>query len=126
MDTVHLLAEVTGSLFVVVGFAMLNTRHMTAVIEEFAASRALSWLTGVGLFAAGVTMITLYNLWFVDWRVLITLVGWAMAAKGAFLVLFPHTASTLYRRVTTPALLVIGGVTVIAFGAILFCLGYSV
>jgi hypothetical protein len=45
---------------------------------------------GLFLLILGLALVTTHNLWVSDWRVVITVFGWAAAVKGAVLLAFPQ------------------------------------
>jgi len=74
----------------VVGLAVFaNPRGFRDMAEEFMASRALMFLSGLLLLPAGLAIVLTHNFWTADWRVLITLLGWLIAIGGALRLFGP-------------------------------------
>ena len=84
------LARLIGPVMLVIGLAVFtNQRAFREMAEEFMASRALMFLSGLLLMPAGLAIALTHNVWTADWRVLITLLGWLIAIGGALRVFGP-------------------------------------
>jgi uncharacterized protein YjeT (DUF2065 family) len=84
------LARLIGPVMLVVGLAVFaNPRGFREMSEEFLASRALLFLSGLILMPAGLAIVLTHNIWSLDWRVLITLLGWLAAIGGALRLFGP-------------------------------------
>src|SRR3954451_7254736 len=90
MTTSVLLARLIGPVMLVIGVAVLVNQHeFRDMAEEFLASRALLFLSGLLIMPVGVAIVLTHNVWSADWRVLITLFGWLNAIGGAVRLLAP-------------------------------------
>ena len=90
MSTSLFLARLIGPVMLVVGLAVFaNPRGFRDMAEEFMASRALMFLSGLLLMPAGLAIVLTHNFWTADWRVLITLLGWLIAIGGALRLFGP-------------------------------------
>jgi len=90
MSTSLFLARLIGPVMLVVGLAVFaNPRGFRDMAEEFMASRALMFLSGLLLLPAGLAIVLTHNFWTADWRVLITLLGWLIAIGGALRLFGP-------------------------------------
>jgi hypothetical protein len=109
-----------------VGIALfLNKRAFTAMAEEFLRSRALLYLSGFLLMAAGLAIVLTHNVWVLNWPVIITVLGWLMAIKGAIRILIPDQVESIGHRVLRhPMGINIAGAIWLALGAILCFFGY--
>src|SRR2546421_12784000 len=84
MSTYVFIARLIGPVMLVVGLAVFaSPRGLRDMAEEFLASRALMFLSGLLLMPAGLAIVLTHNVWTADWRVLITLLGWLIAIGGA-------------------------------------------
>jgi hypothetical protein len=78
------IAWLIGPVMLVIGLAILaNRRAFRDLAEEFLASRALIFLSGLLIMPAGIAIVLTHNLWVADGRVMITLFGWANMIGGA-------------------------------------------
>ena len=125
MNTVTALAEVIGSLFVLVGLSMLNKNYFSALMSDLSKSKGLTWMMGLVTFLAGAVSLSLYNVWSSSWEVIITIVGWLTVIKGVFITLFPNTSIPLYRKIASKSVLMVSGVISIVIGVVLFYVGYT-
>src|SRR3984893_17512174 len=84
MSTSVFLARLIGPVMLVIGLAVFaNQRAFRELAEEFLASRALIFLSGLLVMPVGLAIVLTHNIWAVDGRVMITLFGWANAIGGA-------------------------------------------
>jgi hypothetical protein len=84
MSTSLFLAKLIGPVMLVIGLAVFaNPRGFRDMAEEFLASRAMMFLSGLLIMPAGLAIVLTHNLWSADWRVLITIFGWLNVVGGA-------------------------------------------
>ena len=62
---------------------------ISEVIEEVFASRPLLFLSGVLALAVGIAMVISHSVWELNWRGLITLIGYLSIVKGVARIGFP-------------------------------------
>jgi hypothetical protein len=92
MTTSVFLARLIGPVMLVIGLAVFaNQRAFRDMAEEFLASRALLFLSGLLIMPMGLAIVLTHNTWTADWRVLITLFGWLNAIGGAVRLAAPDT-----------------------------------
>ena len=127
MQTSVFLARLIGPVMLVVGIAIfLNQRAFRDMAEEFLASPALLFLSGLLIMPMGLAIVLVHNVWTADWRVLVTLFGWVNAIGGALRLLAPgwvmETGRAMLRR---PGFVSVAAAIWVALG-LLFCLfGFS-
>jgi uncharacterized protein YjeT (DUF2065 family) len=84
MSTSLFLARLIGPVMLVIGLAVFaNPRGFRDMAEEFLASRAMMFLSGLVVMPAGLAIVLTHNVWTADWRVLITIFGWLNVVGGA-------------------------------------------
>src|ERR1700739_5103299 len=84
MSTSVFLARLIGPVLLVIGLAVFaNQRAFRELAEEFLASKALLFLSGLLIMPAGLAIVLTHNIWAADCRVMITLFGWLNAIGGA-------------------------------------------
>jgi len=66
---------------------------LSQIMDEFERSVALSFITGFITLVMGVLLVGNHNLWVKDWRVVVTIVGWAMIIKGFLFIAWPQFLS---------------------------------
>ena len=123
MQTSVFLARLIGPVMLVIGLAVFaNQRSFRDMAEEFLASRALLFLSGLLIMPAGIAIVLTHNLWVADGRVMITLFGWANMIGGAVRLAAPayvmRTGRAMLRR---PYFVPLAAAIWIVLGS-LFCL----
>jgi hypothetical protein len=89
MQTSILLAKLIGPLMLAMAACMIgNPRGFRAVVDDFTRSAALFFLSGVLTLVAGLAILHAHNLWILDWRLIITIVGWIAVLGGLARMLF--------------------------------------
>jgi uncharacterized protein YjeT (DUF2065 family) len=84
------LARLIGPVMLVVGLAVFtNPRGFREMAEEFLASRALMFFSGLIIMPVGVAIVLTHNFWTADWRMVITVFGWLCAVGGALRLFGP-------------------------------------
>src|SRR3981189_1257865 len=84
MSTSVFIARLIGPIMLVIGLAVFaNQSAFRAMAEEFLASRALIFLSGLLIMPVGLAIVLTHNIWAADGRVMITLFGWLNAIGGA-------------------------------------------
>jgi hypothetical protein len=126
MDRSFFLARLMGPTFVVIALGMLiNLGMYENMIAEALHPGFLFYLSGLLSLLAGLTIVNLHNRWQVDWRVVITVLGWLMTIGGIMRIVLPQFAvavgATIYggRTAIIVAALVVG-----TLGAFLSFKGY--
>ena len=126
MQTSIFLARLLGPLLLFPGAGiLLNPRVFRALAVEVVNSVTLVYLFGLVDFAAGLAIVLTHDVWLANWRVLITLIGWAMLLRGAVRIIAPDTvmgfAKTLVgKREIYP----VTGILAVILGLILCYFGY--
>ena len=123
MSTSVFIARLIGPIMLVIGLAVFaNQSAFRAMAEEFLASRALIFLSGLLIMPVGLAIVLTHNIWAADGRVMITLFGWLNAIGGAVRLLAPawvmQTDRAMLRR---PYFVPIAAAIWVVLGS-LFCL----
>src|ERR1700716_4113946 len=84
MSTSVFLARLIGPVMLVIGLAVFaNQRAFRELAEEFLASRALIFLSGLLIMPVGLALVLTHNIGAAAGGVMITLFGWPNAMGGA-------------------------------------------
>ena len=76
MPTSIFLARLIGPFALALGLALLvHGAGFRVLANEFLASPALVFLSGIVTLPAGLAIVLTHNVWTADWRVVITIVG---------------------------------------------------
>ena len=125
MNIANTLAVLMGSTLVIVGITVFNKSYFNAVMTDLANTKGLLWVTGLITFVMGTVIVALHNVWSVDWRVIVTLLGWLTVIKGAVIVLFPSSMLLVYRRFLSNHPLTYSGIYAVVLGGLLLFLGLT-
>ena len=90
MATSIFLAKLLGPILVLAAVAVyVNRKSLNTIGQEFLRSNALLLLLGFLDFTAGLAIVLTHNVWVADWRVIITLLGWLLLARGIVRAVIP-------------------------------------
>jgi hypothetical protein len=87
----RMFARVIGPyLAVIAAAAALRPTDMRAMLSGFEADPLWSWVTGAFILLLGLVVIALHPYWRGAAAIIVSVVGWVVAARGLWLVAFPH------------------------------------
>ncbi len=93
--------------------------------EQFLASYALIYLSGLLALPVGTAIVLAHNVWAPDWRAIITVLGWLAVIGGAVRIVFPqfvqHVGGAMMHAAAMP---VIAGIVMLVLGGVLAFFGY--
>ena len=126
MATSVLIAKLIGPILLVAAIAMLaDAKDLQEMAREFLKDRALIYVTGVLVMLGGLAIVNNHNDWIADWRIIITLFGWAMIVGGAVRMALPSAVRSIGGAMMEhPALIRISGAVWVLVGAFLTYKGY--
>ncbi len=126
VQTSIFLAKLIGPLLMVAAIGLLvNARAYRAMAQDFLRNPPLIYVTGVLAMTAGLAIVLYHNVWSADWRVIITLLGWAATIGGAVRIVLPNKVRAIGEAMLDkPMAMTIGGVAWIILGAVLCFFGY--
>jgi len=89
IDITIFLARFWGGLFLSLGLAAIGAGFLRRVIK-YTDKKAITVSTGYITFLLGLFTVSLHTIWVMDWRIIITILGWATLLKGATKIAFPN------------------------------------
>lgn len=121
------IARLLGPLFLAIGIGIvLNAPFYVGAVVEAVHSPTLVYLSGIAAMLAGLAMLNAYRAWTADWRVVVTILGWAMLIAGILRIVLPRllitVAATLY---SGELALTVTGILVLVLGGFLSFKGYG-
>jgi len=120
MDISVIIAQVLGIFFAVVGIAMVVSSKATgSAIEESVEHKGMLFMWGFLALLIGAVVVALNNLWTTGLPLLVTILGWLAIVKGAFILLAPGAAASLYRKFSKGGMIVFCGVVAFVLGLVL-------
>jgi uncharacterized membrane protein YedE/YeeE len=127
MPTSIFLAKLLGPILVVVAVGVLmNRKSVDALAREVLGSPALLFLLGFLDFASGLAIVLTHNVWVADWRIIITLLGWLLLARGMVRILIPDQVKPYGAKMFQSPNAVTGSLAVtLGLGLVLGYFGYA-
>ncbi|OGF23276.1 hypothetical protein A2Y83_00130 [Candidatus Falkowbacteria bacterium RBG_13_39_14] len=89
MDISIFFAQLWGSHFVIFGLLFIITGQLGRTIE-MTDNKAFVISTGYITLIMGLVTVILHNVWVIDWRIAITILGWSTVIKGIQKIGFPE------------------------------------
>ncbi len=89
MDISIFFARLWGSFFVTFGLLFIITKQLGKTIE-MTDDKAFVISTGYITYLMGLVTVILHNVWVLDWRIVITILGWSTLIKGILKIGFPE------------------------------------
>ena len=128
MDNSIFLAKFIGPYIMVISISLLfNLKAFQKIMEDFFKNAALVYVTGLITFVAGLAIVLFHNLWILDWRIIVTLLGWNILIKGAWLIISPDTSAKMAALFTkNNKLVIIPWIIMLAIGIFLTAKGYRI
>ena len=78
----------------ILGLSSVLARFLGRVIE-YTEERTITVSTGYITFLLGLITVTLHNVWVVNWRVAVTILGWTTLLKGIEKIAFPDRVNKI-------------------------------
>jgi len=89
MQTSIFIAKLIGPVVLLMGLVvLLNPTRVRTMAREILQGEAFIFLSGIITLPIGLALVDMHNLWTSDWRVLITLFGWAAVGAGVARIAF--------------------------------------
>ncbi len=84
------MARLVGPVALAVGIGgLLNREAIRSIATALSRDPGLVLILGASDLAIGIAILQVHDLWVADWRVLVTLIGWAAFLRGVARVLAP-------------------------------------
>lgn len=121
------IARLLGPIFVVVGVAiLLKPRAFQALLREFTASPVLIYLAGFLGLLGGLALVLTHNFWVLDWRLIITLIGWITMVRALVTIFHPRQIALIGSNLVKNTGVFLGAALIdIALGIVLSYFGYA-
>ncbi|MBU1759197.1 hypothetical protein KKG31_09040, partial [Patescibacteria group bacterium] len=82
------LAQIWGGFFLIFGILFLVAKFLGRVIE-MTKDKSFVISTGYTSLLMGLVTVVIHNVWTLDWRLVITVLGWSTLIKGMIKIGFP-------------------------------------
>lgn len=122
-----IIAQVLGPLYLVAGLGLAaHPARFAGLLAGMETSPAQTFTWGFVALGLGLLILAVHPGWTADWTLLVTLIGWLAAAKGALLLLAPGAMARLVNRLfPTPARLRAWAIVPLALGGFLAAMGFG-
>ena len=116
-----LIAGLIGPVLAAIGVSMLlNLDRFLVLIGQFAQNQGLIFLSGILAMLGGLAIVRVHNHWVGGWPVIVTILGWMGIIGGLARMWLPHLAAPIAQTIASkPAVLMLGGLFVLALGSFL-------
>ncbi|MGB8276483.1 MAG: hypothetical protein WCF20_00880 [Methylovirgula sp.] len=127
MQTSIFIAKLLGPIYVVGGIAFLFKPQAFRVLhQEFIESHVLMYLAGVLGLLGGLALVLTHNVWVLDWRLVITLIGWVTIIRAIVTIFQPQQIASIGSKLLEHRGIFFGAaVMTLVIGLVLSYFGYS-
>ena len=99
METSIFLAKVIGLFGAISTLAIIFRYKIHLEMEGNAAkSPSMIHLSGFLFLMLGILLTVSHQVWTMDWRVVVTILGWLILVKGVMRILFPDTVKNIIEK----------------------------
>src|SRR5262245_6321478 len=126
MSTSIFLARLIGPVMALVGVSLLvNEAAFRKMAQEALRSPALIFFTGMILMPVGLAVVLSHNVWALDWRVIITLLGWVAVISGALRIFAPDRVTKVGKNfLARKDIITVAAAIWLVIGAVLCFFGF--
>ena len=125
MELSNFLAELWGISLVVISLAFLvKETYLKQMFLKIKTEENLFCL-GFVSFIIGLAMVLSHNIWVQNWKVIITIFGWASLIKGLSFMFFPEFVKNWAKKMETQQWLPIALVAVVFIGLVMTYFGFT-
>ena len=125
MQTSILLAKIFGIYLVILPLAYFLNKNLLSSLISLFKNKASLFISGVVALFIGIIIVLNHNIWTQDWRVIITIFGWAAIMKGLLRILWPSFALSWMKKVEKQKWLKIALPVSLALGIYLLYVAFS-
>ena len=105
---------------------LVRYKEHLALEEETVKNPVLVYLSGFAFLALGVLLVVSHSVWALDWRIVITILGWLVLLKGVGRIFFPGAVGRLIKKKRGNRWFILGEVIVFLIGLYLLYYGFIV
>ena len=98
MELSNFLANLFGLSIIAVNLSLLLYPKNIEKIFDSMRNEATLFFTGIISFVIGTAMILSHNIWTNDWRVIVTILGWAILVKGVMRLFLPEMVVNMSKK----------------------------
>jgi len=122
----HQLAIALGVYMVSAGATgFVYPGRWTAILDEFRTRPALTYISGIVVYALGVALVTVHTVWTDPFAILVTLIGYVAALEGLVLIFAPEVLLRFADGLLNVANVTVFAAVSVGLGALLIGLGFA-
>ncbi len=122
----YMLARFFGLFLVVIGLMAFIRNDQKDYFDQLVESKEFLFITGLITVMLGAIVVALNNTWKFEWRLLITILGWATFLKGAMMLIFPGLSVSIWKKLAVkPWVLLTSGSLSFIIGIYLVWIGFG-
>lgn len=107
METSYMLARIFGVVMVVIyGGLLLNQRYYHRIWQDLQKQPLLLFISGFIALILGLIVIHVHSVWSLDWRGIITFLGWLMIFNGVMRIVCPEIVLKIAEKVAKNQLII--------------------
>jgi uncharacterized membrane protein len=127
MPTSIFIAKLVGPVYIIAGLALLyRGQAFRAVLQELIQSQVLMYVAGILGLLGGLSLVLVHNVWTLDWRLIITLMGWIMIFRALVTIFEPRRIVTIGSKFLSHSGIFFGtAVLSLIIGLVLSYFGYA-
>lgn len=96
MNSSLFLAKVLGPYLIIISVGgFINQKMLGKAVKMYAKEVPILFFSGAFALLAGLLLVISHNVWTRDWRVIITVLGWAALIKGVLRLLMPASVGKM-------------------------------
>ncbi|MEP6793498.1 MAG: hypothetical protein ABJB16_04175 [Saprospiraceae bacterium] len=125
METSIYLAQVIGLFGALTTFTIIIRYKFYLSMEEIVAKNpATIYMSGFMFLLLGILVVVSHQVWSMDWRVIITLLGWLLLFKGLMRIIFPQKIIALLLKKLEEKRFIFGEIAVFILSLFLIYQGF--
>ncbi|HZV69360.1 MAG TPA: hypothetical protein VFG10_07450 [Saprospiraceae bacterium] len=125
METSIYLAQVMGLFGAIATFTIiLRYKFYVAMEANVAENLTTIYMSGFLFLLLGILIVVSHQVWAFDWRLIITILGWVILAKGLMRILFPETTKSMLLKKQTEKKFIFGEIAVFLLSLYLIFKGF--
>lgn len=125
MDFSILIARIASIIYLAAALGgFFNKGYFRRMSVDIYRNAVLIYFMGFITVIIGFLIVSYHNIWAIDWRLLITLIGWLALMKGIFLIVFPGLMQGLSERFFRDRVIIIYPYVTLFFGLLFGYFGF--
>ena len=127
METSIYLAKVIGLIATITAVSVIINYKKSLMFDvEAGKSPLFIYVSGFVFLILGALLVVSHQVWASDWRLAITVIGWALLFKGVLRVFFPDSVLRLIEKKIKNRSFILGEIALLLVGIYLLYYGFMV